>query len=211
MTTTWNDYYQNIRQSLGGRKNGFDFIFDYLKSLGRPTCIIETGTYREENNYTGDGCSTLLFDNFIHHYGGTLISIDIDPEACKLAKANTKHAEIVESDSVEYLALLDGKCDLLYLDSYNIENWNDDWAAASHHLKELFAAKDIITTGTLIVIDDNITTPYNKRLGKGRLVYELMDALVIEPVIDNYQVGWIWEELSLQDSEEHPIYEPTDT
>ena len=210
MTTTWDNYYQTIRQSLGGRKDGFDFIFDYLKSLGRPACIIETGTYREENNYTGDGCSTLLFDNYVHHHGGTLLSIDIDPQACELARSNTKHAEIIQSDSVEYLGLLDGKCDLLYLDSYNITDWNDDWAPASHHHKELFAAKNIITAGTLIVIDDNIITPYNKRLGKGRLVYELMDALEIEPVIDGYQVGWIWEEFPLQDGEELHIYEPTD-
>jgi hypothetical protein len=46
----------------------------------------------------------------------------------------------------------------------------------------------------LIVVDDNIKTPDGKRLGKGRLIYELMDALGIEPLFDEYQIGWIWSE-----------------
>jgi hypothetical protein len=59
----------------------------------------------------------------------------------------------------------------------------------------LFAAKDIIQHDTLIVIDDNIKHE-GKRLGKGRLVYELMESLGIEPFLDDYQVGWVWQELS---------------
>ena len=36
--------------------------------------------------------------------------------------------------------------------------------------------------------------PDGRRLGKGRLIYELMDSLGIDPLFDDYQVGWIWEE-----------------
>ena len=190
----WSSYYNRIEDQLGARKEGFEKIFDYLFNLGRPPIIIETGTYREENNYTGDGCSTLLFDNFIENFGGSLYSVDIDPKACELARSATKNAEVIESDSVEYLGTLDGTCDLLYLDSYNIANWADDWAPAAHHLKELFAAKNIIKPGTLIVVDDNLFIN-NKRQGKGRLIYELMDALGIEPYFDLYQVGWVWQEM----------------
>jgi hypothetical protein len=32
-------------------------------------------------------------------------------------------------------------------------------------------------------------------MGKGRLIYELMDALGIDPLFDLYQVGWVWEEI----------------
>lgn len=192
--TKWTQYFDNIKEKLGARQKSFEKIFQYLIDLENPPVIVETGTYREQDNYTGDGCSTLLFDNFIDCFGGTLYSVDIDPKACELARGAVKHAEIIESDSVEFVGTLWGGCDLLYLDSYNIENWNDDWAPASHHLKELFAAKNIIRPGTLIVVDDNIMHN-NKRMGKGRLIYELMDALGIEPMFDLYQIGWVWEEL----------------
>ncbi len=190
----WNWYYGEIKQKLGARKESFDQIFDHLIDLEHPPVIIETGTYREQDNYTGDGCSTLLFDNFVDCFGGALYSVDIDPKACELARSAVKHAEIIESDSVEFLGTLWGDCDLLYLDSYNIENWMDDWAPSAHHLKELFAAKNVIKPGTLIVVDDNIMHQ-GKRMGKGRLIYELMDSLGIEPLFDSYQVGWLWEEL----------------
>lgn len=192
--TSWDDYFTEVKPKLGARARGFEKIFAYLDETTNPT-IIETGTYREENNFTGDGCSTLLFDNYVNDRGGSVISIDIDPKACALASANTSNlTEVVESDSVEFLGTLRGNATLLYLDSYNIQNWQDDWAPAAHHLKELFAAKDIIQHDTLIVIDDNIKHE-GKRLGKGRLVYELMESLGIEPFLDDYQVGWVWQEL----------------
>ena len=191
---SWEEYFSGIKPRLNNRKEGFQKIFDFLSDRKNPI-IVETGTYREENNYEGDGCSTLLFDMFVDYHGGSVLSVDIDPKACKLAQANTVFTEVHESDSVEFLGTLDGKVDLLYLDSYNIQDWNNDWAPASHHLKELFAAKNCIKDGTLIVVDDNIKTPNGQRLGKGRLIYELMESLDIEPCFDDYQVGWIWQEL----------------
>ncbi len=190
----WNDYFDDIKGRLGAREKSFQKIFDYLIDLGTSPVIIETGTYREENNYTGDGCSTLLFDTFIGYFGGSFYSIDIDPAACELARSSVKHAEIIESDSVEQLGVFWGPCNLLYLDSYNIENWANDWAPSAHHLKELFAAKNVIKDGTLIVVDDNILVQ-GKRMGKGRLIYELMDSLGIEPLFDDYQIGWVWQEI----------------
>ena len=197
MMSSWKSYFKKIKPSLGARSETFGQIFEYLDGcIGfKAPVIVETGTYREENNYTGDGCSTLLFDNYSKERDGTVISIDIDPEACKLSRKNTgNNTEVICGDSVEELSGLTGRADLLYLDSYNIENWREDWAPASHHLKELFAAKSIIRPGTLIVVDDNIITPDGIRLGKGRLIYEIMDAIGIEPHFDNYQIGWIWKE-----------------
>jgi len=190
---TWNDYFKSIKPRLNKRSAGFQKIFDFLSACKSPV-IVETGTYREENNYEGDGCSTLLFDSFVDYHGGVVLSVDIDPEACELAKENTLFTEVIESDSVEFLGTLEGKVDLLYLDSYNIQDWNNDWAPAAHHLKELFAAKNCIKEGTMIVVDDNIKTSTGKRLGKGRLIYELMESLDIEPCFDDYQIGWIWTE-----------------
>jgi predicted O-methyltransferase YrrM len=191
--TSWAEYFEDIKPRLNKRSDGFQKIFKYLTAIQDPI-IVETGTYREENNYEGDGCSTLLFDTFVDYHGGAVVSVDIDPKACELAQKNTYFTEVIESDSVEFLGTLDGKVDLLYLDSYNIEDWHNDWAPAAHHLKELFAAKNCIKDGTLIVVDDNLKTPNGKRVGKGRLIYELMESLEIEPYFDGYQVGWIWEE-----------------
>lgn len=191
---SWKEYFAGIKPRLNNRATGFEKIFNFLSYIKSPV-IVETGTYREENNYEGDGCSTLLFDTFVDYHGGAVLSVDIDPEACELAQENTLFTEVHEADSVEFLGTLEGKIDLLYLDSYNITDWNNDWAPAAHHLKELFAAKNCIKDGTLIVVDDNIKTPKGQRLGKGRLIYELMESLDIQPFLDDYQVGWVWEEL----------------
>lgn len=191
--TSWDIYWDQIKPRLNKRANTFDQIFDYLGGIREPV-IVETGTYREENNYEGDGCSTLLFDQYVAAYGGILWSVDNEQKACDLALSATDHAIVVCQDSVEFLASLEGKVDLLYLDSYNITDWNRDCEPAAHHLKELFAARHCLKPGTLVVIDDNIVTPEGKRLGKGRLVYELIEALGGEPYFDDYQVGWIWEE-----------------
>lgn len=190
--SSWQDYFQEIKPQLGSREKTFEKIFEYLNTISDPI-IVETGTYREENNYKGDGCSTLLFDNYTKFCGGSLLSVDNDPKACELARKSTsKTTTVIESDSVEFLGTLSGDISLLYLDSYNIKDWFNDWAPASHHLKELFAVKEAIKPGTLIVVDDNIIAPDGRRLGKGRLVHELMDAIGILPYFDDYQIGWIW-------------------
>jgi predicted O-methyltransferase YrrM len=158
MSDTWESIFQrNITASKQRDSSSFETMFEYLSEIKHPT-IVETGTYREENNYEGDGCSTLLFDKYIECHGGNLLSIDNDPKACQLARNATTEALVIERDSVEALGEMEGRVDLLYLDSYNIEDWNNDWAPAAHHLKELCAAKNVVRPGTLIVVDDNIQT-----------------------------------------------------
>jgi hypothetical protein len=193
MPNAWKQYFDEVSPRLDKRQSSFEAVFDFLNGIKNPL-IIETGTYREEDNYEGDGCSTLLFDKYIECHGGSLISIDIDPKACKLAREATTEALVLERDSVEALSEMEGHVDLLYLDSYNIEDWNNDWAPAAHHLKELCAAKNVIHPGTLIVVDDNFVTKSGTLIGKGRLINELMESLSIEPYIFGYQIGWIWEE-----------------
>jgi len=195
---SWDDYYEEVKPLLGLRETGFTKTFEYLRRIKEPV-IVETGTVREDYNFEGDGCSTILFDNYIDKQGGKLITIDIDPAACKNARTVTTHAEVIEADSVEYLSTLEGHVDLLYLDSFNIYNWLDDWEASGHHLKELFAAKNIIKEGTLIVVDDNLymkNTDSNKKFGKGRMIHEMMKSIGIPPYIDGYHMGWIWEEVA---------------
>ena len=99
----WSEYYEEVKPLLGLRELGFSRIFEHLSKIKDPV-IVETGTVRVENNFEGDGCSTVLFDHYVGTQGGTLISIDIDPMACKTADRLTTYAEVVEGDSVEYLS-----------------------------------------------------------------------------------------------------------
>lgn len=189
---TWDTYWQTVRTRLARRKDGFSKIFEYLSSLNNPT-IVETGIYRQANNYEGDGCSTLLFDNWLNYNKGALYSVDLNKQTCNFADSETVHAHICNSDSVSFFSAFSRPIDLLYLDSYDIADWNNDWAAASHHLKELFVARPLLKKGSLIVVDDNLIHPTSgMRIGKGRLVSEVMQALSVEPYIDDYQMGWIW-------------------
>ena len=195
-SSNWSEYYEEVKPLLGLRETGFTRIFEYLRRIKDPV-IVETGTVREDYNFEGDGCSTILFDRYVDTQGGTLLTVDIDPVACKNARTVTTHAEVIEGDSVEFLSTLEGHVDLLYLDSFNIYNWLDDWEASGHHLKELFAAKNVIKEGTLIVVDDNLymkNTDTNKKFGKGRMIQELMKSIGIPPYIDGYHMGWIWED-----------------
>ena len=196
--SSWKEYFDLVKPRLRARTEGFEKIFNHLKHYtdSRGLLIVETGAYREENNYEGDGCSTLLFDTFIDYHGGNLFSVDIDPNACKLTKDSTKHCQVYCEDSVEFLSNFKDEIDLLYLDSYNIDNWSNDWPAASHHLKELFAAHLCLSPGALVVIDDNIEHPRTKqKIGKGRLVRELIEATGKATLIhDDYQLVYVWAE-----------------
>ena len=94
---TWKEYFKKKSSLLGRRSISFNMIFKYLDDLEtEEVFIVETGCYREEDNYTGDGCSTLLFDNYLKDRKGNAIAIDIDPKACDLARKNV-------SDKVEII------------------------------------------------------------------------------------------------------------
>jgi len=201
VSKAWKEFFTpELQIRLGARAKGFRYIFDHLQKIKNPV-IVETGTYREENNFEGDGCSTLLFDAYVDCFGGELYSVDIDPKACELARNATKHAQVYQSDSVAWLGTFKKEIDLLYLDSYNIPNgnWALDGEPAGHHLKELFAAHYCLLPETLVVVDDNIMVSHPDdgrliRLGKGRLIYEMLEALGKKPVFDLYQIGWLWQE-----------------
>lgn len=195
---SWREYWKLVRPRLLERADGFYKIFEHLEKnndSGYPFCIVETGTLREPHNYEGDGNSSSLFDNFIEYNVGTFHTVDIDPAACDSARKHLKNALVHESDSVEWLSTFNKEIDVLYLDSYNIDDWNNDWAAAAHHLKELFACQYCLSPGSLVVVDDNVRNPHTgKKIGKGRLVRELLEVCPgkAELIHDGYQEIWEW-------------------
>jgi hypothetical protein len=190
-------FYEDVRPMLDKRATGFDFVFNYLKDIKDPF-IVETGCARIENNYAGDGQSSLLFDKYINEYGGEFITIDLSShsvENCKKQMICPRTA-VIEHDSVSYLQDLNGKLktenkqiDFLYLDSFD---WTPELQveSATHHLKELEAIWDSIKKGALVGVDDNWKIG-ETRVGKGWLVLEYFEKLGIKPVFDKYQIFWI--------------------
>lgn len=167
---------------LGLRNDGFVCIFEKLMDMNKSEyLIVETGTIRQENNFRGDGQSTILFNDFVKQYGGMVISIDNDPQAVELAKTkvDSEYTKVIEGDSVTFLNSfpLKNKIDLLYLDSYDssFKPTNDQSEEQlnkyrqENHLSALHALKELCTTWAelrsecLIVIDDNITQELLKR------------------------------------------------
>jgi len=191
-------FYEDVRDQLGKRATGFDFIFNYLKDIRNPF-IVETGCARQENNYEGDGLSTLLFDKYINEYGGYLAAVDISPVSIQFALSHMvcPRTKIVQSDSVDFLKMLNTdlqhdrvKIDFLYLDSFD---WTEQLQveSATHHLKELEAIMPSLKPGALIGVDDNWKIG-NTRVGKGWMVLDYLASLGMRPVFDGYQIFWIY-------------------
>jgi len=177
---------------LGKRKETFLKMFQYLESLNKEKYfIIETGTMRAENDLGGAGWSTKMFDEFINYYNGKLISIDINPYNCQFARSKVSNkTSIMQSDSVlalNYFAKQNiPEIDCLYLDSFDVD-FNDIHPSSLHHLKELCAIIPKITSGTLIVVDDNLNGK-----GKGTYVDSYMNDINCSKLFDEYQIGWIY-------------------
>jgi hypothetical protein len=56
---------------LAHRTEGFRKVFDYLDRFDRPVGIVETGCVRQQDNWEGDGQSTILFDKYAASHPGS--------------------------------------------------------------------------------------------------------------------------------------------
>lgn len=178
------------------RKEAFEFMIDHLRRCRYPL-VVETGICRQEDNYQGDGMSTLIWDAVMQEVSGTVQCVDINPDACRFAKDRTSDKVMIYcGDSVAFLAAkereydkLSRKVDLLYLDSYDLDinNWHP---SAQHHVYELLSIKGALRPGTLVAVDDNLVID-GTHVGKGTYVAEWMDRVGKKMVYQGYQ--WIWE------------------
>ena len=103
----------------------FQTVLNLLNQKHANPTIIETGCQRMVDDL-GGGMSTSIFADYLDHYGGKLISVDLSPQSCKIAKEVMQpyldkqlDITIVQSDSVKFLKEYQGPCDLLYLDSFD--------------------------------------------------------------------------------------------
>lgn len=205
---TWLDHYRRIyypllniqfdgvsgilADGLYNRAVGFDVIFRLLLNQKRSHFnIIETGTLRTPGNWI-DGQSARLFSEFVDLYGGQMRSVDIDSDACSIARDAivSTNFSVAHSDSVAWLSTLTDldQVDLFYLDSYDVD-WNDDTDSANHHLKEFKIIQPFIRPGAIVAIDDNSRwVNNNRRTGKGRAVVEYLETQGHLPILDEYQI-----------------------
>lgn len=184
------DKLNEMLQKTGKRTPSFVKMIEHIGSIQRPL-IVETGCARQENNYDGDGMSTLIFNEFAK-IKGEFWSVDINPDNIEFAKKHCTHAHLICSDSIKFLHDLNksliktgDKIDLLYLDSYDFD-MNDPHPSSLHHILELTAIIPSLREGTMICVDDNFGN-----IGKGGYVNQFMLALGKEKVYDGYQRIWI--------------------
>ena len=173
---------------LADRTETFREMFLYLDSLSKDFyTIVETGTTRNPGNFLGDGCSTIMFDEYINtKIDGLLYTVDISLEACNVASSITSDKTIVTlGDSVEFLSNFEfpEQIDLLYLDSYDFD-FNNPHVSSLHHIKELTAIYARLQSGTMIVVDDN----FRDGTGKGAYVRSFLDNVGDTLIMDSYQL-----------------------
>jgi hypothetical protein len=183
---------QEMVNKTGDRAQSFAMMINHLNHKPNKI-IIETGCARKEDNFQGDGMSTLIFDKFINLTGGTFVSVDISPENVAFAQSKvSNNSQVVCSDSVKYLHEVsrvfrgEGRyIDLLYLDSFDLDKDNTH-PSSLHHLMELTAIMPCLRGGSMICVDDNIS----RDVGKGSYVRQFMDLLGKPIVFEGYH--WIW-------------------
>lgn len=120
--------------------------------------ILETGCARQEDNWEGDGMSTLVWGEWAAEHDGHVWTVDADAGNLATCRALTEpwadHITYIHDDSIHHLREHRPRVDLLYLDSYdyplidllelvggwqdftaNVEKlraWGDDYIVANH-------------------------------------------------------------------------------
>lgn len=174
-------------------------VFDLLK-LFKPIDerfgyrIIETGTTRRthgELNFSGDGCMTVIFDDFIKNFSvGKVHSVDIDGENCEYANSITSDAtNLHNQDSVEFLYKIseEVKIDVLVLDSFDVEAGNHH-PSSLHHIFELCAAMKNLTSKSIVIVDDFNAFFDGGKTGKGVYVKQFIEKINAEIIHQDYQL-----------------------
>lgn len=148
--------------TYGGRSNQSTFIdrdktFDQVaRHLAgtRNFRMVETGTARRAEDWSGAGYSTYLFGRLAKLCDGSLISVDIEPAKCNFSTLQTlpfsDHVSIVNEDSVSFLSRFEEPIDVLYLDSMDL----GVSGYVKHALAEAQAGFGNVKPGGYILIDD---------------------------------------------------------
>lgn len=176
------------------RYTSLRIAFAHLQALNLDRYhIIETGTLRPDHgnlSFGDDGASTIIFDDFINYFDGSLISVDINQINVNHAKKYvSSKSYIVCDNSIPFINNLPSNYlpNLVYLDSYDI-SFNNPLPSQIHHLKELCAIFPRLKKNTLLLIDDHDAFFTNCKVGKGNLVKEFLYDIGVTPIFEGYQL-----------------------
>jgi hypothetical protein len=194
-------YYEKLKTPSGNnpvrnRADSLLKIFEILEKKPQSNFyVLETGCMRPDHgdfNFSGDGCATFIFDDFINKKDGTVLSVDIEPVNTAYAKSKVSNKTLLHTgDSVAYLYGFASslKFDLIYLDSYDIIQ-ADPHPSQLHHIKELAAVLKNTKPGTLICVDDHDAFFTGGTIGKGNYVKSFMQDIGAKLIHEDYQIVW---------------------
>jgi ADP-heptose:LPS heptosyltransferase len=151
------------------RNRSLDVLFREMANRFAEPTVVETGTIRSEEDWSGAGFFTYLAGCYLSRKGGRLHSVDINPENCAFARSWTEQfgsqVQIHEQDSVSFLSAFNRQIDVLYVDSLDTTEPNH----AQHALTEFRVAEKLLHEGTIVCVDDS---PWSAGayVGKGALL-----------------------------------------
>jgi hypothetical protein len=170
----FNHFLDNINDHIN--KTSFIKTFKLLNLVKNPI-IVETGS----SAWGLD--STKLLDSYVNSFEGKLLTCDIRIEpAFYLRKYLSKNTNFYHMDSLKFLNDLKKKklkCDLIYLDSLDLD-FDNFQSSIDHGFKEFLIASKLIKKNGIILIDD---TPRNLLIIKkvwGSLNYEKSKLFLIK-------------------------------
>tara|TARA_R100000008_G_C3570879_1_gene162038 strand:+ start:101 stop:754 length:654 start_codon:yes stop_codon:yes gene_type:complete len=205
-------YYKKLNSDGKDRGDSFLKTFQLLESEFEPPYqILETGTTRASSSLriqnpdldshgrkdsfidrwrmSWEGCSTVLFDEFVNFYDGSVTSVDINKANCEYADSITSEkTQVINSDSVKFLWDNDfsGTC-LFYLDSFDVD-LERPIVSNFHHMKELTCISGYLSDCLLVV--DDCKFPQGEEYGKGYMVRCFMENIGADIIYDGYQNVW---------------------
>lgn len=155
------------------RYPSFVLILELLEKKNAKV-LVETGTARNgDQNFWGDGGSTVIFGEWARNNDAILHSVDIAKWAIVNAEAATKkyknNIRFTCGDSITFLKNFDQPIDFLYLDSYDFDE-NNPKPSQEHHLKEIIAAYPLLHENSIVMVDD-CELPFG---GKGLLIIDFL-------------------------------------
>lgn len=184
-------YVHRVEQINQIREVFSDFQFTQIK-------LIETGVSGNINY----GLSGLILAGLVEQTNGKMCSVDLDCKSCEQSQEIFNEVypnmsyETVCDDSINFLKKLPFIPNIVHLDSYDFDLLNP-FPSALHAFKEFELIKDVMPSGSLIIIDDNwIKNTYLQWFADNNEISRVIDCPVIGKGANiynealNYDIGW---------------------